>query len=340
MTQKKDQVLENKQTNQKKTISLIIPCFNEQENIQDCHAELTQFWKDSGLETGYDLEMVFVDDGSKDFTVMEVVKARMNDSRVVLVELSRNFGKEIAITAGLSVCTGDSAIVFNSDMQYPIEKLPEFIDKWEEGSEVVVGVRDKKKTSNIIKKLGSDMFYWIMDSISETGILRGALDYRLIDREVIDIYNEFGERKRVFRGIIDWLGFDRSYVHYTEKPRHRGTVSFNFIKRLQLALDSFIGHSLFPIKLAGYMGMVITVLSGFLGFFALITQFLFASEMEKYKIVFSGPFLLGIFNSFLTGIIMVCLGLIAAYIGNIQTEVANRPLFVIKKNRKKTEGVE
>lgn len=317
--------------NKKSIISIIIPCFNEEENIQDCYNELLKVWTKLPL---YDYEFVFVNDGSSDFTVLAITKLQLTDNRVKLIEFSRNFGKEIAISAGFRYCNGEAAMIVDADLQYPVEKIPEFITLWENGSEVVIGLRDKKKTANLIEKYGSKLFYWIMGKIGEIKIIPGALDFRLIDREIIDHFNTFTERNRMARALVDWLGFDRSFVNYQEKPRNKGTASYSFGKRLKLATESFILHSLFPLKFAGYLGIFITVFAGFVGLSALINQFVW----NRDNFNFSGAFLLGLLNLFLIGIVLICLGLIALYIANIHTEVVNRPLFVVKTNRAKTQN--
>jgi polyisoprenyl-phosphate glycosyltransferase len=150
---------------QKKIISLIIPCYNEEQNVAQAHTHITKFWKT--LKYDFDYELVFVDDGSRDNTVIEIEKLAKKDNQVKLVQFSRNFGKEIATTAGIQNCTGDACIMYDADLQYPIEKLPDFLDKWEEGVDVVVGIRDKKKTNNLIEKLGSMMFYKCANLIAE-----------------------------------------------------------------------------------------------------------------------------------------------------------------------------
>ena len=319
-------------SNKKTIISIIIPCFNEQENIQDCYDELVKVWAKLPL---YDYEFVFVDDGSSDWTVLAITKLQLTDVRVKLVEFSRNFGKEIAISAGFVYCTGIAAMIVDADLQYPVEKIPEFITLWESGSEVVIGLRDKKKTNNLIERYGSKLFYWIMGKIGEIEIIPGALDFRLIDREIIDHFNTFTERSRMARALVDWLGFDRSFVNYTEKPRNKGTASYSFAKRLKLATESFILHSLFPLKFAGYLGVLITISTAFVGTYAFFNQFFWDTQTRLYL---SGPVFLGLLNLFLIGIVLVCLGLIALYIANIHTEVVNRPLFVVKTNRAKTQS--
>lgn len=311
----------------KPLVSLIIPCFNEETNILNTYQTIQDFWNQN-LAKDYALEIVMVDDGSTDTTAKEIEKLAQKNSNLKFIQFSRNFGKEIATTAGIEVCTGDCAIMFDADLQYPINKLPEFLQKWASGSEVVVGLRDRKKTRNLIEKIGSFAFYKIIKLISEVQIESGALDYRLIDRVVISEFTRFTERGRMTRALIDWLGFTRSYVCYAENDRASGTASYSFAKRVKLALSTFVATSLLPLKLAGYLGVLICLVSGLLGLFILITRYLLG---DPFGLSITGSAAIGIMVVFLTGVNLMSLGLIALYIANIHTEVSNRPLYVIKK---------
>jgi polyisoprenyl-phosphate glycosyltransferase len=310
----------------KPLISLIVPCYNEQESIELAVHEITKFWKK--IEHNYDYEIVCVDDGSRDKTSQIIEKLSVKNPNVKLVQFSRNFGKEIATTAGIAYCSGDACIMYDADMQYPIEKIPDFLAKWKLGADVVVGIRDKKKTSNIIEKVGSFAFYKLVNMIAEIQIRSGALDFRLMDRSVINEFNKFTERGRMTRALIDWLGFKRDYVFYTEGPRVAGEASYDFSKRLALAFNTFISTSLLPLKLAGYLGVIITIISGLVGLFTAVNKFVFNDPLG---LGITGSTQVGILSVFLTGINLISLGLIALYIANIHTEVANRPLYVVKK---------
>jgi polyisoprenyl-phosphate glycosyltransferase len=310
----------------KPLISLIVPCFNEQESIEMAVHEIATFWKKIAHE--YDYEIVCVDDGSRDKTSHLIEKISAKNQHVKLIQFSRNFGKEIATTAGIAYCSGDACIMFDADLQYPIDKIPDFLEKWKQGADVVVGIRDKKKTSNIIEKLGSFVFYKLVNMIAEIQIRSGALDFRLMDRSVINEFNKFTERGRMTRALIDWLGFKRDYVFYTENPRVAGVASYDFSKRLSLAFNTFISTSLLPLKLAGYLGVFITLISGPIGLFLATNTFLFN---DIFGLSTTGSTQVGILSVFLTGINLMSLGLIALYIANIHTEVANRPLYVVKK---------
>jgi polyisoprenyl-phosphate glycosyltransferase len=310
---------------QKKIISLIIPCYNEEQNVAEAHSHITTFWKT--LKYDFDYEMVFIDDGSRDNTVIELEKLAKKDSQVKIIQFSRNFGKEIATTAGIQNCSGDACIMYDADLQYPIEKLPEFIEKWQSGIDVVIGMRDKKKTNNVVEKCGSFMFYKLVNLISEIEVESGALDFRLIDRVVIDEFNKLTERGRMTRALIDWLGFRRGYVSYVENERFAGEASYSFSKRVQLALSTFLSTSLFPLKFAGHLGIWITLITGPLGIVLAVNKYLFADILQWNT---TGATQVGVLTAFLIGINLMCMGLVSLYIANIHIEVTNRPLYVIK----------
>lgn len=313
----------------KQLISVVVPVFNEQKNIPRLHAELTKQIKQLKQ---FDFEILFVDDGSNDKSVATVEELLSQHKNVRLVELSRNFGKEVATTAGLHACAGDAAIIIDADLEHPVNLLPEFIAKWQAGAEVVVGIRKSHTKKSSGKKLRSWFFYKILNSMSETKVMPNSTDYRLLDRVVIDEFNRFTERNRITRGLIDWLGFKREYIHFTAGVRDGDAPSYSTSKLIRLALDSFVSLSLLPLKMAGYIGMIITTLAGTLGLFIFVERYLLGDPLGYG---FSGPAILAVINLFLVGIVLSCLGLIALYIANIHSEVINRPLYVVRARKKR-----
>ncbi len=309
---------------EKKLISIVIPVHNEENNIPLMHTELKKVIN----ATDYDFEIIFVNDGSTDNSFAELNKIANTDNTVKVIEFSRNFGKEAATTAGLETCQGAACIVIDVDLQHPVELIPEFIKKWEEGAEVVVGVRIKNKAEGLIKKIGSYLFYLTINRIAETKITPHATDYRLLDRVVIEKFKELKEKNRMTRALIDWLGFKRDYVYFSANERRYGKASYSYLKLMKLAVSSYVAHSLLPLKLAGYLGIFITFFSSIMGLFMFADKFFL---VEPYKMNFSGPAILATIILFLVGIVLICLGLIALYIGNIHAEVINRPLYIIKK---------
>ena len=307
-----------------KLISIIAPVYNEERNIPDFYGAL----KETLDKLPYDFEVIFVNDGSSDKSYEFLKDIANGDKRIKIIDFSRNFGKEIAITAGVNYCRGDACIMIDTDLQHPIEKIPEFLEKWERGAEIVIGVRKKNKGEGMIKKLGSYLFYKIINRISDTKIISRATDYRLLDRIVIDEFNKLTEKNRMTRALIDWLGFNREYVYFIANARKYGKPSYSFWKLMRLAFNSIVSFSLFPLKLAGYLGIIITLFSGLLGIFIFITKYI------TNTLYFSGPAILAVINLFLIGIVLICLGLIALYIANIHSEVNNRPLYIIRQRRK------
>lgn len=313
-------------TENKKLISIILPFFNEEENVRPLYRLLTESCASVGQD--YLFEFIFVNDGSLDAGGLIVEEFARTDARVKYIEFSRNFGKEIAVTAGLHNCAGDAAIMIDTDLQHPVELIPEFIKKWEASAEIVIGVRKSNKGEGLIKKVGSFLFYKIINRISEVEIISNATDFRLIDRKVIDEFNRFTETHRMTRALIDWLGFRREYIYFDAKERLNGKARYGFLKLLKLAVGSVVALSLFPLKLIGYLGCVITFVFGCLGLYILFGNYFFH---ESYASSFTGPAQLAILIIFLVGVILMSLGLITLYIANIHGEVINRPMYVIRK---------
>lgn len=309
---------------EKELISIVIPVHNEETNVPLISSDLKKVLD----KTNYDFEIIFINDGSKDNSSVELNKIAEEDKRIKVLEFNRNFGKEAATTAGLEACRGNACIVVDADMQHPIELIPEFIKKWENGTKVVVGVRTKNKGEGLIKRFGSYMFYLTINSIAETKLVPRATDYRLIDRVVIDEFKRLKEKNRMTRALIDWLGFKQDYIYFKANERVHGIASYSYLKLIKLALSSFVAHSLFPLKLAGYLGIFITFFSTLLGLLMIADKFFLSNQ---WKMSFSGTAMLATVIIFLIGIVLSCLGLIALYIGNIHAEVINRPMYIIKR---------
>lgn len=306
-------------------ISIIVPCHNETANLRSLHAALSDVLRHCSER----FELIFVDDGSRDDTVETLRQLAAGDPRIRIVELVRNFGKEIAITAGLHEAEGEAAITIDADLQHPPSLIPQLISRWRDGSEVVVGVRRTGAGhAPLIKRVGSNIFYKLMNAITEVEIVANATDYRLIDRAVITEFNRFTERNRLTRGLVDWLGFRRAYVPFIPAKRHAGEAAYSYIKLINLAITSFVSMSLFPLKFAGYLGLGIMLISGPLGLFIFVEKYLLGDPLGMQ---FTGPAILAVILMFLVGIILVSLGLMALYIATIHTEVMNRPLYVMRR---------
>lgn len=316
----------------KPLISIIIPCYNEASMLRDFYKALRRA---TDPLDGYRFEFIFVDDGSVDKTVPMLEKLADFDYRVTYLQFSRNFGKEIATTAGLRHARGHAALMLDADLQHPPERIKDFLEAWVDGAEVVVGVRENAASDKLSQKIAAALYYRIMNLISDTPIIRNATDFRLLDRSVINAFNQLDERNRITRGLIDWLGFSRTLIPFISPARENGTASYSTLKRIKLAISSVISHSLFPLRFAGYLGIAIMITSGLLGLFMFTNNYILN---DPWGLNFSGPAQLAVINLFLIGIVLSCLGLIALYIGNINEEVTNRPLFIVKKTNNQTNA--
>lgn len=309
-----------------KLISIIVPVYNEAENLRPLAIALA-----ATIDSlPYEFEILYVDDGSTDTSATVLYALQAQDERVHVVQFSRNFGKEAAVSAGLHRAKGAAAIVIDSDMQMPPHLIKEFVWRWEHGAEIVIGVFSSRNM-RFVRRMGAHMFYRIMQRIGQTKITPHATDYRLLDRQVIDTFNSFSERNRLTRGLIDWLGFECSYVPFEQATRLHGAPTYSFKKLVNLAVNSFTSYSLLPLKIAGYLGVLILSLSIPLGVFMYVVEFILG---DPFNWAVSGTFFLAILLLALVGVVLACLGLISLYIAHIHTEVIDRPLYVVRKTPK------
>lgn len=305
-------------------ISIIVPVYNEEVAVVPFFEELNKHL--TYPKTTF--EVIFINDGSTDTTQSKLEEIATHDSRVRVLSFSRNFGKEAATTAGFRESTGDAVIALDADLQHPPHLIPEFIKKWQAGNEVVIGIRTNNASDSFLKRICSRLYYKIMNSISETEIIPSATDFRLVDRQVVDIFNKMSERNRMTRSLIDWLGYTRDYIHFEASERLHGAASYSTWKLVKLATESFISHSFVPLRLTGYLGVVITFFAGLLGVVMFIDRFIISFGFN-----FSGPAILATIILFLVGIILVSLGLFSFYIAQIHRETQNRPLYVLRKEK-------
>ncbi len=310
-------------TEKKKKLSIIVPLFNEEENIEPF---LEEFSTIEGKLSSYEIEILFVNDGSEDGSREHVMRMRKKDPRIRYIEFSRNFGKEAATTAGLHHATGDAALLIDADLQHPIRLIPEFVSKWEEGVEVVIGVRNRSKSEGVIRKTGSYLFYKILNVISDTPVVPQATDFRLVDRAVIDSFNRLTEHSRVTRGLIDWLGFRRELIYFDANERERGIPAYRLNKLVHLAIAGLVTSSTLPLRLAGYIGALIAFLSGCLGIVQFLDRFII-----PWGLNFTGTAILATITLFLVGIILMCLGLLAFYLEHTFRNAQGRPLYVVRE---------
>ena len=309
----------------KKLISVVVPVFNEEEGIQKfLKKELVPVL----ARLSYDTEIVLVDDGSRDKTVekiREVENVIKNKMPIKMVAFSRNFGKEVALSAGLWYAGGDAVVMIDADGQHPASAIVEMIKKWEDGAEIVTAVRGQNTTHH---KLGSRIYYRMLKMMGVRNIVPGELDFRLMDRVVVDEFNKFTERNRLTRGLVNWLGFRQEYIKVQTKDRLGGKPTYSFKKLMALAGDSMVSMSRTPLVIFGYVGIFITVVSVIFGLFILIQQYILGDPLG---LDWSGAVAMSVFVSFLVGLVLISQAITALYVAQIQVEAKNRPLFVVDK---------
>jgi glycosyltransferase involved in cell wall biosynthesis len=308
---------------QSKTISIVVPIYNEASNVAPLYEAIKSIIK----KIPHTFELIFVDDGSDDDSLKRIKNVAKKDKKVRIVGLARNFGKEIAVTAGLHAAKGDAALIMDADLQHPPELVPQFVKEWEQGADVVVGVKKYSTKESWLKRTSSKGFYVLLGMVSSAKITPHASDFRLINRKVIDTFKTFTERNRMTRGIIDWTGFDRRYIYFEAPPRLHGEATYSYRKLIATAMNSFTAYSMLPLKVASWLGWFILAISVVLGVFTLIQGYILGDPLG---LDISGTAMLAMMLLFLVGVVLICLGFVALYIARIHEEVINRPLYIIK----------
>lgn len=306
-----------------KCISYVVPVYNEQAGLKVFYDSLLSVIAPLSLE----YELIFVDDGSRDQSANIIDGFADINNKVKPVFLARNFGKEIATTAGINSAKGDAVMILDADGQHPVELIPLFIEKWQAGSDVVVGVRTSNKKEGIVKRWGSHLFYFVVQRLGAKDIIPGSTDFRIIDRRVVNAFNRLTEHNRVTRALIDWLGFEREIIKFSAKAREHGEASYSLKKLTSLAFNGFVSLSFTPLFMAGYLGASIMLLS-ILGVLFIIIEKYLLNDFLSLNI--TGTALLAVMILFLVGLILACQGLLSIYIARIYTETQNRPLYITK----------
>lgn len=307
----------------RRKISVVIPVYREAKNLQRLHDRLNSV---TSALPDFDWSFIMVNDGSPDDS-LEVLRGLVGrDDRVVVLDLSRNFGKEIALTAGVHEAEhADAVICIDADLQHPPELISQLVAEWEKGAEVVVTIRTQSEKQPIMRRLGSRGYYWVMSKISGLPMVSQTTDFRLYDKKVVAAFRHATERERMFRGIMDWMGFRRAYVEFQASARTEGEAGYSYAKLWKLAITSITSFSLWPLRLTGYLGMIITTISGLLLVWMLV-NYLLSSEFNYTPLA-----IVVVANTFLIGIVLMAIGLVAMYVGSIHTEVINRPLYIVRE---------
>lgn len=302
------------------TVSIVVPCYNEEEVLDECHRRLTSVL--TTIQTDY--EIIYVNDGSKDRTSELLRELFLNDRHVAAVMLSRNFGHQTAVSAGLSKATGEVVVIIDADLQDPPEVVPQMIDVWREGYDVVYGVRAKREGESGFKLWTAAMFYRVISRLSDVTIPEDAGDFRLMDRVAVDALLAMPERQRLLRAMASWIGFRQYPLYYERAARFAGSTKYPLRKMINLALDGIVSFSTVPLRLVTFCGFLSAGLA-FLGILYSAAVRLFTHEWVR------GWFTLFLGILFLGALQMISLGIVGEYVGRIYTEVKQRPLYLISE---------
>ncbi len=301
-------------------VSLIVPVFNEAESIGPFLEALSPVME----ALGEDHEIVFVNDGSRDETLAVLKRAAVDDNHIRIIDLSRNFGKEAALTAGLDFAGGDVVIPLDVDLQDPPELIPQFLAKWREGYDVVNGMRVDRSSDTVVKRNSSKGFYRLFNRLSHTALPENVGDFRLMDRQVIEAIKRLPERNRFMKGIFAWVGFRTCEIPYVRPQRVAGETSWNYWKLWNFALDGMFGYSTAPLRVWTYAGFLLALLSFLFGLFIIVKTLVFGIDVPGYASLISVIL-------FMSGIQIISLGVIGEYIGRIFLEVKKRPVYLVRE---------
>lgn len=306
--------------NKNKLISIIVPVFNEIEVIDAFYGRMKKV-VDSIDFIQY--ELIFVDDGSKDGSYKKLTDIAESDHNVKIIKFSRNFGHQIAITAGIDISKGDAVVVIDSDLQDPPEVIKEFIKKWKEGYDVVYGVRKKRKGESRLKLATAAIFYRLLKTLIKIDIPLDTGDFRLMSRRVVEKFINLREKDRFVRGLISWIGFNQTGVYYERDERYAGETKYPYSKMIKFALDGITSFSSVPLRLATWLGYI----TSFLAFLYLSSVFI--QKVLGYTVQGWATIMVGML--FLGGVQLICLGIIGEYIGRIFNETKQRPMYVVEE---------
>lgn len=304
----------------KALLSVVVPCFNEEEVIQETHSRLAAILATLDL----DFEIIYVDDGCRDRTAELLRDIQAQDNRARVVRFSRNFGHQIAVTAGLEHAAGDAVVLIDADLQDPPEVIQDMVARWREGYDVAYGTRTDRAGETAFKLWTAKCFYRALNTLSDTEIPMDTGDFRLMDRTVVDSLLKMPERDRFLRGMVSWVGFKQVAVPYQRAPRFAGATKYSLIKMVRLATAGILSFSLAPLRLALGAG-VIAASSALLGLMLALAICLFSSTGV------SGAALLAWAIMFLGGVQLIALGVAGEYLGRIYREVQNRPLYLVQE---------
>ena len=306
----------------KKKISLVVPMYYEEKVVQECYKRLTEVL--SKIEK-YDYEIIFINDGSKDKTLELLEEIAKKDFNVKILSFTRNFGHQAAVTAGLKYVSGDAIVIMDADLQDPPELIPDMLKYWEQGNQVIYGKRKSRKGESAFKLLTAKMFYKTLNALSDVEIPKDTGDFRLVDREVVDVINQLPEHNKFLRGLFSWVGFKQIPYEYERKERFAGKTKYPLKKMLKLASDGIISFSTKPLKILGGLGLISIFISFAIMIYAIISYIFKLNELS------AGWTSLMITITFFAGVQLLSIWIISEYVARIYDESKQRPQYIIEK---------
>lgn len=300
-------------------ISIVIPCYNEQEVIRTCHEKVLEGI--AGLP--FDFEIIYINDGSRDKTLDILREINADDKRARVLNLSRNFGKEAAMTAGIDAARGDALIVLDADLQDPPSLIPDLVKTWkDQGADVVYGQRVEREGESWFKKTTASVFYRLINHISAVEIPRNTGDFRLMNRRAVEALKKLREHHRFMKGLFAWIGYKQVALQYNRAPRAAGTTKWNYWKLSNFAMEGITSFSIVPLRIATLAGFLISLCAFGFGTFIIIKTLFFGRDLIGYASLM-------VMITFLSGIQLLTIGILGEYIGRIFGETKNRPLYFI-----------
>lgn len=306
----------------KKKISVIAPFYNEEKNAHLFFERLDKVFEN--VKDKYDYEVICINDGSIDNTLNELIRLKNEEfSMLKIINFSRNFGKEAAVTAGIDFAEGDALIPIDSDLQHPPEVILEMINKWESGFDVVLAKRKSRSTDSKLQRVTANLFYRLSSKISHTNIPADVGDFRLFDKSVAIELRKLRETSRFMKGLFAWVGFKTTYVEYNVEPRQHGKTSFNTWKLWNFALEAITSFSTIPLRIWSYIGAIISIFSMVYAVFLIFKTIFFGNPTPGYASIM-------IAILFFSGVQLIGIGILGEYVARISNEVRNRPVYIIK----------
>jgi glycosyltransferase involved in cell wall biosynthesis len=306
----------------RQTLAVVVPAYNEGEGLREFHARLAQVFDGLDLQAS----VLYVDDGSRDDTWAVIEALAAQDARVAALRLSRNFGKELALTAGLDRADADAVVVIDADLQDPPELIPQFIAKWREGYDAVFGTRLAREGETWLKKATAALFYRVIGRLSATPVPRDTGDFRLLSRRAIEALRGLRERHRFMKGLFGWVGFRQVALPYHREARHRGTSKFNYWKLWNFAIEGITSFSSAPLRVAMYVGLLTALLAFGFGVWIVIKTLAWGDPVAGYPSLMVAMLFLG-------GVQLMALGVIGEYLGRLYEESKQRPLYLVDEFR-------